>query len=667
MDKSLEKSLLVWLKSQKKACGWFVKLSVWCGMLSAIALIAQAYLIATLLDGVIVGNALQALTEGANSTQAQSTVGASDYLPHFMALIGLMLLRALLAYGRERASFEAGKRLRQQIRGAVMDKLTRLGPAFIKGKPAGSWASIVLEQVEDLQDFYARYLPQMTLAGVIPLLILIAVFPINWAAGLILLLTAPLIPLFMILVGMGAADANRKNFNALARLSGHFMDRLKGLSTLKLFHRGDAELKVIEKASEEFRSRTMSVLRMAFLSSAVLEFFAAVSIAVLAVYFGFSYLGHLDFGYYGAHAQLGPNANEGLPFSLFVGLFILILAPEFYQPLRDMGTHYHAKAQAIGAAQALMTLLELPEPESGSKLEPGSKPESSFEPDSEPDSSQDKLGQQTRLDKLTHLSVKDLEVFSTDGSRLLGPISFELQQGEHLALVGPSGAGKTSLLNALLGFLPYKGKLLIDGVELASLDLAHWRQQLAWLGQEPQLFHGTVRENVALANPEMTDEQVWQLLEQANIHEFVRSQSLGLAMPIGEQSSTLSVGQAQRIALARALGQAAQVFILDEPTASLDSVSEQLVSRTLKAAMAGKMGIMVTHRVEQLDHMSSILVLDKGKIVQRGDFATLSTEAGLFQIMLHENTESVADIGLESPMPDTHSDIALGTTEGAAQ
>ncbi|MFB2799775.1 heme ABC transporter permease/ATP-binding protein CydD [Shewanella seohaensis] len=651
MDKSLEKSLLVWLKSQKKACGWFVKLSVWCGMLSAIALIAQAYLIATLLDGVIVGNALQAFTDGANSTPIQPVVGASDYLPHFMALIGLMLLRGILAYGRERASFEAGKRLRQQIRGAVMDKLTRLGPAFIKGKPAGSWASIVLEQVEDLQDFYARYLPQMTLAGVIPLLILIAVFPINWAAGLILLLTAPLIPLFMILVGMGAADANRKNFNALARLSGHFMDRLKGLSTLKLFYRGDAELKVIEKASEEFRSRTMSVLRMAFLSSAVLEFFAAVSIAVLAVYFGFSYLGHLDFGYYGAHAQLGPNANEGLPFSLFVGLFILILAPEFYQPLRDMGTHYHAKAQAIGAAQALMTLLEHPEPESGSEL----------------GSSQNKIGQQIRLDKLTHLSVKDLEVFSTDGSRLLGPISFELKQGEHLALVGPSGAGKTSLLNALLGFLPYKGKLLIDGVELASLDLAHWRRQLAWLGQEPQLFHGTVRENVALANPEMTDEQVWQLLEQANIHEFVRSQPLGLATPIGEQSSTLSVGQAQRIALARALGQAAQVFILDEPTASLDSVSEQLVSRTLKAAMAGKMGIMVTHRVDQLDHMSSILVLDKGEIVQRGDFATLSTEAGLFQTMLHENTESVADIGLESPMPDTHSDIALGTTKGAAQ
>lgn len=646
MDKSLEKSLLVWLKSQKKACGWFLKLSVWCGILSAIALIVQAYLIATLLDGVIIGNGL--LGSGANSPQ--STIGASDYLPHLMALIGLMLLRAGLAYARERASFEAGRRLRQHIRSAVMDKLTRLGPAFIKGKPAGSWASIVLEQVEDLQDFYARYLPQMTLAGVIPLLILLAVFPINWAAGLILLLTAPLIPLFMILVGMGAADANRKNFNALARLSGHFMDRLKGLATLKLFNRGDAELKVIEKASEEFRSRTMSVLRMAFLSSAVLEFFAAVSIAVLAVYFGFSYLGHLDFGYYGTHAHIGPNANEGLPFSLFVGLFILILAPEFYQPLRDMGTHYHAKAQAIGAAQALMTLLEHPEPQ----------PTESVASD-------------TRLDKIESLIAEELEVFSVDGTRLLGPISFELKQEEHLALVGPSGAGKTSLLNALLGFLPYQGKLLINGVELSSIDLAHWRRQLAWLGQEPQLFHGIVRENVALANPNITDEQVWHLLEQANIHEFVRTQPLGLATPIGEQSSTLSVGQAQRIALARALAQASQVFILDEPSASLDSVSEQLLTLTLNRAMAGKMCIMVTHRLDQLDRMQSILVLDKGLIVQRGDFASLSVQAGLFQTMLHENIESVADIELAAVEPQSRVDTQIdliatsNSTEGAAQ
>lgn len=619
MDKSLEKSLLVWLKAQKKACGLFLKLSLWLGMISAVAMVAQAYIIATILDGVIIGQVIP-LTD--NAQTISSSVSIDTYTPHFIALIALMLLRALLAYVRERASFEAGKRLRVHIRAAVMDKLIKLGPAFIKGKPAGSWASIVLEQVEDLQDFYARYLPQISLAGFIPVLILAAVFPINWAAGLILLLTAPLIPMFMILVGMGAADANRKNFSALARLSGHFMDRLKGLSTLKLFHRGDAELKVIASASEEFRSRTMSVLRMAFLSSAVLEFFAAVSIAVLAVYFGFSYLGHLDFGYYGVHANISSSTDPdmgGIPFSLFTGLFILILAPEFYQPLRDMGTHYHAKAQAIGAAEALITLLEHPEPEFAGHV---------------------------RINSIETLSADNLEVFSIDGTRLLGPLSFELKEGERLALVGPSGAGKTSLLNALLGFLPYKGHLLINGHELSALDLAHWRQHLAWLGQEPQLFHGTVRDNVALADPTLPDDTLWHLLAEANISDFVKAQPLGLDAPVGEQSSGLSVGQAQRIALARALGQQASLFVLDEPTASLDSQSEQAVSSALNRAMAGKMCIMVTHRLDQLDQMDTILVLDKGLIVQRGDYTTLSDTHGLFQTLLRENIESVADIEL---------------------
>ena len=647
MDKSLEKSLLVWLKTQKKACGGFLKLSLWLGMISAIAMVVQAYLIATILDGVILGGKLINSEIIRDSGTQPLTVNLAAFMPHFIGLIALMLLRALLAYGRERASFEAGKRLRGHIRSAVMDKLIKLGPAFIKGKPAGSWASIVLEQVEDLQDFYARYLPQVSLAGFIPILILAAVFPLNWAAGLILLLTAPLIPLFMILVGMGAADANRKNFNALARLSGHFMDRLKGLSTLKLFHRGDAELNVIATASEEFRSRTMSVLRLAFLSSAVLEFFAAVSIAVLAVYFGFSYLGNLDFGYYGAHANISASADPelgGIPFSLFTGLFILILAPEFYQPLRDMGTHYHAKAQAIGAAEALITLLEYPEPEFVGTI---------------------------HINNIQTLRADNLEVFSVDGTRLLGPLSFDVQSGEHLALVGPSGAGKTSLLNALLGFLPYKGHLLINGHELSAIDLPHWRQHLAWLGQEPQLFHGTVRDNVALANQAMAEDKIWQLLTAANIAEFIKAQPLGLDSPIGEQSSGLSVGQAQRIALARALGQQASLFVLDEPTASLDSQSEQAVSAALNTAMAGKMCIMVTHRLDKLDEMDSILVLDKGSIAQRGNFTTLSNTPGLFQTLLRENVESVADIELvplsNTSLVDSTLDIAADITQGDRQ
>ncbi len=274
MDKSLEKQLTSWLRKQKKACGFYFHLTVLSGVLTGFCLVGQAYLIATVLHGIIISN-----------------LPRSEFFFPFTVLLGLVFVRAVLAFARERFAFEAGMRLRREIRGAVLDKLGRLGPAFVAGKPAGSWASIVLEQVEDLHDYYAMYLPQMLLACFVPLTFLVAVFPLNWAAGGLLLCTAPLIPFFMVLVGWGAANANQKHFRALSQLSGHFMDRLKGLSTLKLFNRGEAELEAIENASESFRRKTMSVLRIAFLSSAVLEFFSAISIALIAVYFGLGYLG----------------------------------------------------------------------------------------------------------------------------------------------------------------------------------------------------------------------------------------------------------------------------------------------------------------------------------------------------------------------------------------
>jgi len=593
MDKSLEKQLTTWLKEQKKHCGFYLNLTVLFGLLTGFALMLQAYLLSTILHGIIIDE-----------------LPKDTFINQFIALIALIPIRALLAFARERCSFEAGKRLRLQIRKAVLDKLTELGPAFIKGKPAGSWASIVLEQIEDLQDFYARYLPQMLLAGFIPLCILIVVFPLNWAAGLILLTTAPLIPIFMILVGMGAADANRKNFSALAQLSGHFMDRLKGLKTLKLFNRGDAEIKAIETASESFRERTMSVLRLAFLSSAVLEFFGAISIAVLAIYFGFSFLGHLNFGDY----------EQGM--SLFMGLFILMLAPEFYQPLRDMGTHYHAKAQAIGAAEELKTLLD---------YEVTDHHKSAQIPQQTP--------QTVDWNRPIELQVKDLCVYSHDGIQLAGPLSFELKQGQQLALVGPSGSGKTSLLNALLGFLPYQGSIQVNGVELHQIKPSQWRKHLAWLGQDPQLFHGSIKDNVSMGNDTITPQKIEDYLKKSAILDFVKSLPKGLNHHIAEQMAGLSVGQAQRIALARALAQDAPLFLLDEPTASLDQHSEQAVFSALSEATQHKASLMVTHRLDQLQQMTQILVLEQGQIVQRGHFDELNHSDGLFKNMQQDEVQ----------------------------
>ena len=578
MDKSLEKSLAKWLKSQQFACGIYLKLAILCGLLNGAAIIAQAYCIAQILQGVIMAE-----------------LPVNQLMPYFIGLATLLIIRAGLAYGRERFSFEAGKRLRQDIRQAVLNKLVALGPAFIKGKPAGAWASIVLEQVEDLHDFYSKYVPQMMLAAFIPLCILVVVFPLNWAAGLVLLGTAPLIPMFMILVGMGAADANRKNFTALSRLSGHFMDRLQGISTIKLFHRGEAEVTQIHQASEDFRSRTMSVLRLAFLSSAVLEFFAALSIAVLAVYFGFSYLDHLDFGHY------------GLGISLFTGMFVLILAPEFYQPLRDLGTHYHAKAQAIGAAESLVELLDYPLTHTAAQ-------------------SGNEMIDLNNVD----IVANDLQVMSLDGQCLLGPLSFSIKAGQHVAVVGASGAGKTSLLQALLGFLPYKGELLINGQPFNAISMAHWRKHLAWLGQDPQLFHGTIAENVALGRPDMCESSIMNLLEKAQIADFVKQHPQGLHSMISDQSSGVSVGQAQRIALARALSQQASVFILDEPTASLDEQSAEAVMVSLSQAITDNTAIMVTHKLEELTGFDNIIVLDKGVLIEQGNYTSLMAAQGKF-------------------------------------
>lgn len=588
MDKPLEKKLTTWLKQQKNSCAFYLNLTVLFGVLTGISLMLQAYLLSTILHGIII-----------------SELSKSAFTEEFIYLLLLIAVRALLAFARERSSFEAGRRLRLQVRKAVLDKLSELGPAFIKGKPAGSWASIVLEQIEDLQDFYARYLPQMLLAAFIPLSILIVVFPLNWAAGLILLISAPLIPFFMILVGMGAADANRKNFTALAQLSGHFMDRLKGLKTLKHFNRGDAEIKEIQSASESFRQRTMSVLRLAFLSSAVLEFFGAISIAILAIYFGFSFLGYLNFGDYGA----------GI--SLFTGLFILMLAPEFYQPLRDMGTHYHAKAQAIGAAQELKALLDYQV--------------------TDHNNSQQTLKEVDWTGPI-ELTATQLNVYSYDGIKLAGPLTFSIKKGQQIALVGPSGSGKSSLLNALLGFLPYQGSLQINGVELKQIDRCQWHQHLAWLGQDPQLFHGTIADNVTMGNLNLSTQKIEDCLQKAAIWDFVKQLPLGLHYEIAEQMAGLSVGQAQRIALARALAQDAQLFLLDEPTASLDQHSEQKVFNTLHEVTKQSASLMVTHRLDQLQKMQQILVLEKGVIVQQGTFSELQQSEGLFKRMQQQDS-----------------------------
>ncbi|GAA4903852.1 hypothetical protein GCM10023333_42720 [Ferrimonas pelagia] len=419
----------------------------------------------------------------------------------------------------------------------------------------------MLEQVEKVQEFYAKYLVQMRLVAMIPLTILLVVLPLNWASALIFIVTAPLTILFMALVGMGAADANKRNFLALARLSGHFLDRLKGLSTIRLFDQLEREADKMDHASEQFRQRTMEVLKMAFLSSAVLEFFASISIAVIAVYFGFSYLGELNFGHY------------GYGISLFSGLLVLILAPDFFQPFRDLGTYYHAKAEAVGAADDLRKLMETPVPAQG---------------------------QQTLNGADVSLAAKDLVVTALDGTPLCSPVSFTLPAGQTLALAGPTGSGKTSIMNAIMGLLPYRGSLTANGTEIRELDRQHLHANLTWLGQNPQLQYGSIADNLRLAAPLADRSQLQTAIQLAHADEFVQRLPGGLDYPISDRAGGLSVGQAQRLALARALLKPAPVLLLDEPSASLDQDSERLIQQSLEQFRQGRTTVLISHRQQQL-------------------------------------------------------------------
>ncbi|WFQ81033.1 cysteine/glutathione ABC transporter permease/ATP-binding protein CydD [Xenorhabdus sp. SF857] len=588
MDKTRQSELVRWLKQQTAPARRWLRLSMFLGLINGLLIISQAWLLATILQALIMDN-----------------VPRENLIDQFLMLAAIFALRAIVNAVRERVGFICGKVVRQHIRNMVLDKLEQLGPLWVKGKPAGSWATIILEQIEDMQDFYSRYLPQIALATMIPILILITVFPINWAAGLILFVTAPLIPLFMALVGLGAADANRRNFVALSRLSGNFLDRLRGLETLRLFHRGAAEVEQITESTESFRRRTMEVLRMAFLSSAVLEFFAAISIAVVAVYFGFSYLGELHFGSYGVGV------------TLFAGFLALILAPEFFQPLRDLGTFYHAKAQAIGAAESLFTLLS----SDGEQIA--------------------RSGEQILSDKEpVTIEAYGLEIMSHDGHCLAGPLNFTIDKRQRIALVGKSGAGKSSLINVLLGFLPYHGSLKINGIELRELNLTKWRERLSWVGQNPHLPEQTLLDNIRLGQYDATQEQINDVMEQAYVNEFINDLPDGINTVIGDNAARLSVGQAQRIALARALLNPCQLLLLDEPAASLDAHSEQRVMMALNQASHQQTTLLVTHLLEETLAYDQIWVMENGLLIEQGDYQTLSRSQGVFSRLLsHRSVE----------------------------
>ncbi len=548
-----ERYCQAWLKEQKNKFRWQLYQTASIGVLQGVLLILQSALLAFLLQQILIEErALKLL------------------LTEFTTLLVIAVLRAISTYYYPLFGFKLAEQLKSSIRQQLQDKFSQLGPAFCHQHQSGELAATSFEHIEALENYYARYLPQQIIVSVLPLLMIAVVMPVNWVVGIIFLLTAPLIPLFMVLVGMGAASASRRQFLTMARMSAYFLDRLQGLSTLKLFSQAEAEAIRIQGISSDFRQKTMEVLRIAFLSSAVLEFFSALAVALLAVYVGLGLLGLLDFG---------PAEN----ITLQEALFVLLLAPEFFNPLKQLAVFYHDKAAAIGAADNILKILQQAVTENEFKQRDFSavKPEYAIE-----------------LQEVNK---------SFQQQQLFNDFNLQIKAGEKVAVIGESGAGKTTLINLLLGFEQAgKGRVLIQG-EKASVE--NTVKNIAWLGQQSTIFYGSIKDNISLGDQAVSEQAIIEAADQAGVLAFASELEQGLMTRVGEKGYGLSGGQVRRIVLARALIKNAPIIVLDEPTAHLEHDLKISVLNTIAELFKDKTLLIISHDDEVIDRMDRIVEL----------------------------------------------------------
>ena len=480
----------------------------------------------------------------------------------------LLAVRAGLSWGAGCAGQQAAEDVKLAVRQALFARMLGSGVLWTRARTSGALADAIGARVELLDGYYAHYLPAMASATVLPLVFCVVLSGFDLVAALVLALTVPAIPVFMALVGWGAEAAGRRHVDALARLSGLFADRVRGLSTLVLHGRASDEAERVAQASEEVRARTLSVLRIAFLSSAVLEFFAALGVAGLAVYFGLSFLGFLDL--------------RASPLTLETALFCLLMAPEVYLPMRQLAAHYHDRANARALVAGLDELFDgLPEPGEGARE---SAPRDGAAAVTVPPHAD---GPWLRVAGLR------VDVPGRAPVRLAGLV--ELAPGASVALTGPSGSGKTTLLEAIAGLRPHEGAVELGGRAVADWPDAVLRRTLLLIPQRPWLMPGTLAGNLRLARPDADDAQLRQALEAAGLGPWLARQPQGLGTPVGTRGHGLSGGQAQRLALARMFLSDARVLLLDEPTAHLDDATRDRVLASILDFARGRILVVATH------------------------------------------------------------------------
>ena len=556
-----------------------------CGVLAGCAVVVQAALLSRAVDAAFLGEAtLRSLT------------------PVLLALAGVAALRAGLLWLQEVLAQDSSGRVRLEVRDLLVRRLLALGPRFATGERTGELANTVAGGVDALDAYLAQYLPQAALAALVPALVLAAVLGSDPLSALVLFLTFPLVPLFMWLIGSAAEARTRRQWVTLSRLAARFQDALTGLATLRAFGRVEDETRVLEQANERHRAITMQVLRLAFVSALVLEALATLGTAVVAVEVGLRLL----------YARI--EFREAL--------FVLVLAPEFYRPLRALGASFHAGMAGREAAARMAQILEAEGPLAAPQVLAGARPAAAM---ASPPAA--------RPPRVRFESVR----LSYDDGRThaLDDFTLELAAGETLALVGPTGAGKTTAAHLLLRFLePDAGRILVDDVPLASFAPEAWRQRVAWVPQHPRLFHGTLRENLLLGQPEASEAALRRALERARLEELARELPRGLETPLGEGGERLSGGEAQRVALARAFLKDAPVLVLDEPTAQLDLATEAAVVEAVERLCRGRTVLLVAHRLTTVAAAARVALVADGRVIEEGVPASLAASGAVYPRLL---------------------------------
>lgn len=496
-------------------------------------------------------------------------------------LMVTLLVRAAAGFIKDQYSAKASIRIRANLRQQLVEHLAQLGPTRHLIDQDGGLSTTIYEQVDALDDYFSRYQLQAMMCTLIPLAVLASAATISWFAFTVFFLTAPLVIYFMILVGTKAADANRRQFAILAVLSNQFVDLTRGLFQLRLLSREKHAEQRLEDSAQAYQSNTMKVLGLAFLSTATLELFASISIAIIAVILGLGLIKQV------------PGFKGEVFLSLHDALFMLLLAPEFYLPLRQLGGDYHAKQKALASAEKINEILDM------QLVTPTDHSSHSILLTQAP----------------TQIELKKLS-WTMNERELLHSIDLTIAPKERIWISGESGAGKSSLLNVLLGFhLDYQGQITIDGHDLNQLQLASWRAYLAWIPQRPEWVSGTLAQNLVLGLGTVTDKQVAQALVQAEAAEFIKALPWGLETPISELGSGLSGGQLQRLSIARAILADAPIWLLDEPASHLDEETGIALYKTLEQVTQGKITLLVSHDTHPVTWCDRQLVMHDGKFI----------------------------------------------------